>query len=364
MFRIDSEGNDNGKFTGGDPLIPTPATLITPEWMNAVQEELALTIEGLGGTLVKGTNNQLLARLNARYGRLDLANTWTGNQSVGGTLGVTGNVSLGGALAVTASTTLAGPLTANGTATFNNDVTISSASRYPLTVLGSDSAHAIAYFGSGTPLIIRDNAPGIGFNFIFDGSDRRPVAGYSSDIYQDSGSGDLRFRIGGTGAAGSTITAINRFRIVQGAAATATTPAVAVQVESGYLKFDAVNPNSNVGFANTLTPTNIVKVHGKITTNGTGGGSVASGGSNIASVTASGNTVTVNFTQKFTDANFTATITMHGSVRSVPTVTAQTDTSVSFEALDLSPASGSTSSSIVAFGTTSRTFSITCLGAQ
>lgn len=132
MHRTEGDGfavvGGKNLFTEGDPLIPTPATQVTAEWANAVQEELALTIEGLGGTLntaaTDGTPNQLLARLNAKYGRLDWANSWAGNQAVGGTLGVTGNTSLGGSLAVTASTTLTGPATLNGAATVNSTLSV------------------------------------------------------------------------------------------------------------------------------------------------------------------------------------------------------------------------------------------------
>ena len=40
-----------------------PATVITDDWLNAVQEELALLLEGMGVALVKGTNNQLRSAL-------------------------------------------------------------------------------------------------------------------------------------------------------------------------------------------------------------------------------------------------------------------------------------------------------------
>jgi len=85
MHRTEGEGHVGNRFDPGDPLIPRPATLLTHDWCNAVQEELATTIEGLGGTLntaaTDGTPNQLLTKLNAKFGRLDLENTWSGAQT-------------------------------------------------------------------------------------------------------------------------------------------------------------------------------------------------------------------------------------------------------------------------------------------
>lgn len=75
MHRIDSFGTAAslpsieapttapGFFTKGNPSLAVPATLVSQDWLNSVQEELANVIEGAGLTLVKGTNNQLLAAL-------------------------------------------------------------------------------------------------------------------------------------------------------------------------------------------------------------------------------------------------------------------------------------------------------------
>lgn len=56
MHRIDGLDHVGNLFSD-----VTPATVVTDDWLNAVQEELALLLEGMGVTLVKGTNNQLLA---------------------------------------------------------------------------------------------------------------------------------------------------------------------------------------------------------------------------------------------------------------------------------------------------------------
>lgn len=64
MFRIDGPGatNDN-KFTEGDPASGTRATVVTDEWLNAVQEEIATVIEQSGLSLDKSDSGQLLEAL-------------------------------------------------------------------------------------------------------------------------------------------------------------------------------------------------------------------------------------------------------------------------------------------------------------
>jgi hypothetical protein len=54
-------------FQGGNPAANLPATFLSPDWCNAVQEELAQAIEGLGLTINSGSNNQLLAALLAYF---------------------------------------------------------------------------------------------------------------------------------------------------------------------------------------------------------------------------------------------------------------------------------------------------------
>lgn len=58
--RIDSVGcTTDNKFTSGNPREGQPATIVTPDWLNAVQEEIAGVIEGQGITLNKQDNTQL-----------------------------------------------------------------------------------------------------------------------------------------------------------------------------------------------------------------------------------------------------------------------------------------------------------------
>lgn len=54
-----SESGTVGYFTNGDPGVPTPATTVTAEFLNRVQEEIAGVIEGAGDTLDGADNTQL-----------------------------------------------------------------------------------------------------------------------------------------------------------------------------------------------------------------------------------------------------------------------------------------------------------------
>lgn len=75
MHRIDGPGHDNNQFTEGDPQIPTPATTVTADILNALQEEIVSVIEGSGDTLDKADNSQLLQAIDAlrdsAYGGFD-----------------------------------------------------------------------------------------------------------------------------------------------------------------------------------------------------------------------------------------------------------------------------------------------------
>lgn len=62
-----------GFFTKGDPQIPVPATVVTADWANAQQEELAFVIEQAGLSLSKTDNTQLRQAIVAIIGQLSLA---------------------------------------------------------------------------------------------------------------------------------------------------------------------------------------------------------------------------------------------------------------------------------------------------
>lgn len=60
MHRIDAPGFAPGNlFTEGNPSLSIPATEVSDDWLNDVQEELSLFIESRGITLVKGLQTQL-----------------------------------------------------------------------------------------------------------------------------------------------------------------------------------------------------------------------------------------------------------------------------------------------------------------
>lgn len=57
----------DGLFNPGDPATNTKGTVVTSDWLNTQQEELAGVVEGLGGTLDPNNNGQLLERLIATF---------------------------------------------------------------------------------------------------------------------------------------------------------------------------------------------------------------------------------------------------------------------------------------------------------
>lgn len=65
MHRIDGAGATvTGQWTEGNPSTGVPATEITADWMNAIQNEIEnVIVTGAGGTLSKANNAQLLAAL-------------------------------------------------------------------------------------------------------------------------------------------------------------------------------------------------------------------------------------------------------------------------------------------------------------
>ena len=93
MHRIDHEtATSDHKFTEGNPTIPVPATVVTDDWLNAVQEELVAVITGAGLELEKSDNTQLWQAIttavdNARPGLATTKNP--GLVQIGGGLAVT-----------------------------------------------------------------------------------------------------------------------------------------------------------------------------------------------------------------------------------------------------------------------------------
>lgn len=74
VFRIDSPGSAGGAWVGGSPFADVDGTVISPDYMNAVQEELVTFVEAEGLAPSKTDSTQLRAaaiRLAAR-----LAGAW------------------------------------------------------------------------------------------------------------------------------------------------------------------------------------------------------------------------------------------------------------------------------------------------
>jgi len=78
MHRIDQDGHVDNKFAEGDPAAGAPPTRVGADWLNAVQEEIALAVEGGGKSLAKENNGQLAEvlaairnRANDTYFRFD-----------------------------------------------------------------------------------------------------------------------------------------------------------------------------------------------------------------------------------------------------------------------------------------------------
>lgn len=74
MKRIDSAnvaldlfGPGKHGFQGGNPAANLPATFLTPDWANHIQEELANVIENFGVALASGSRDQLLQVLLANF---------------------------------------------------------------------------------------------------------------------------------------------------------------------------------------------------------------------------------------------------------------------------------------------------------
>jgi len=63
MHRVDGAGHVNNTFTKGDPAVPTPATEVTDDILNALQEEIANVCEEGASELDKADNTQLITKI-------------------------------------------------------------------------------------------------------------------------------------------------------------------------------------------------------------------------------------------------------------------------------------------------------------
>lgn len=87
MHRIDDvNATPENLFTEGDPIGGTPATKITDDWLNDLQEEVCNVIEDAGETLEKGTRDQLLTAIDTKISEQAPAAPITGYTSGPGTV--------------------------------------------------------------------------------------------------------------------------------------------------------------------------------------------------------------------------------------------------------------------------------------
>jgi hypothetical protein len=63
-------GTQSGLFSPGDPATNTKGTVVTDAWLNAVQEELAGTLEGFGVVLTPADSGQLFDALLANFANI------------------------------------------------------------------------------------------------------------------------------------------------------------------------------------------------------------------------------------------------------------------------------------------------------
>lgn len=96
MHRIDTSGSVAGRFDDGNPATGQRATLLSADWFNDIQENVATVIETAGITLEKGNADQLKDAIAALVGDAALslatlaelkAGTDTGKVVTAGALG-------------------------------------------------------------------------------------------------------------------------------------------------------------------------------------------------------------------------------------------------------------------------------------
>jgi hypothetical protein len=159
MHRIDSNGSVGGAFSDGNPGTGTLGTKVDAAWSNAVQEEICNLIEGLGITLVKGTNTQLRsAILTALLARL---NTWAAKQTMGAALDVSvGDIELTNAAAQAVLKAGGGKLRV-GTKTGNaSDLDLAVDGVVKATLRASDGKLvAVDGFDAGTKVVVNVSDP-------------------------------------------------------------------------------------------------------------------------------------------------------------------------------------------------------------
>jgi len=155
-------------FIDGNPATNTKGTILAAAWLNAVQEELAGTIEGLGGVLNPANNGQLLAQLLAKFYLKTTGEAFGGIKSVAGAGTI--DATYAGQLTVLSGTTYALALPsaatypAGSTLTFCSSasgvVTLNRAGTDTVSMNNTTSVTSIT-LGSGDTLTLVSNGVGI-----------------------------------------------------------------------------------------------------------------------------------------------------------------------------------------------------------
>ncbi|MCK8501742.1 hypothetical protein [Myxococcus fulvus] len=304
MHRIDGDGNIAGQFTEGNPGAGVPATQVTDDWLNTVQEEIAGVCE-TNGALVKANNGQLLAALDARYPRTTTTSTLTWNSAAvvnaSGTTGEalalkpgasanhaylafyartasptvrSGYIGYGAAAATTL--TLANDLASGGVAitpgTSGNVAVGRSGGTVSLvgntSVAGSLTVDNVVTGSSGGPAL--QLKPGASANHVY-------LELYARSLTPTTRSGYLGYATAG----GSTLSLVNSLNggnveLVPGSGGKITV--------SGDVSFTGVsNPGAASPTTNTITPVSIAKVWAMVVLNGSGVASLQAG-HNVSSV--------------------------------------------------------------------------------
>lgn len=117
MHRIDGPGATvDNEFTEGDPVSAVPATVVTDDWLNDVQENICKVIEDAGITLVKGDDTQLKLAIAAMISAssLDLLNTTRANVASASTVNLTSAAPSTRHINITGTTTINGFTVAAG----------------------------------------------------------------------------------------------------------------------------------------------------------------------------------------------------------------------------------------------------------
>lgn len=117
MHRIDGAGATVDKqFTDGDPVGGIPATVVTDDWLNDLQENVCKVVEDAGATLTKGNYSQLKDAIGSMIAAsaVDLLNTTRVGVASAATVNLTTAAPNTRHINITGTTTIAGFAVAAG----------------------------------------------------------------------------------------------------------------------------------------------------------------------------------------------------------------------------------------------------------